>query len=375
MGRLRFFLSFFFIFISLTLLAKEVVPSKTATSSAIYLSDLRKRLQDQEKSVGKLTGNMMQLEKEIGKGNERYMKVLQKRRDVENGLFDIKNTLKKYEQELTEKQLKANKLLAVAVMSSLDKNEDAALLLSRKFAIENLKKDLGEIKSLWERNKELTAQMEEFKVRYEEYLTVETELATLLNNIEAQKREVQENYQEELERKNLLKQKVDHLSTVAQNAPKPKVTATPNSKIAVPAVTVSKEVIMPAVSVEGLFSSPLKVVEKIEAQRRGEVLLKFKESQAVLAPRDGKVMHSGELSTYGNVVVIDHGQEIISVVFGPFLPKPQRGTQVKAGDVIGQVSSKKIGNGSIYFAVRKKNTVQDTIKLLDQKTLSIKAKS
>jgi len=367
MGEMKVKIIIIFIFIcSFGVRAKEVNKNiATPSSASNYLLELRKRLQDQEKSMGRLSGNMLQLEKEIGKGNERYLKVLQKRREVENGLFDIKNTLKKYEQELSLKQQKTNKMLGVAVMSTLDKNEDAAILLSRKYVISNLKKDLEEIKILWNRNNELTAQMEEFKVRYEEYLTVETELATLLNNIEAQKKGIQENYQEELERKKILKQKVEHLSVASKNAPpNPLPTVTPIATSSSPAVVI----------VEGLFLSPLKNVEKIEAQKRGEVLLRFKDGQVVLAPRDGKVMHSGELSTYGNVVVIDHGQEIVSVVFGPFLPKPLKGAAVKMGDIIGQISQKKMGNGSLYFAVRKKNSVQDTMKLLDKKSFTLKAK-
>ena len=78
---------------------KVVIASNptTATQTATHLNELRKRLIDQERSVSKMTGSIMQLEKEIGKGNERYLKIIQKRRDIENNLFDIKQTLKKYE--------------------------------------------------------------------------------------------------------------------------------------------------------------------------------------------------------------------------------------------------------------------------------------
>lgn len=349
---------------------KVVTPPNptTATQSAAHLNELRKRLIDQERSVSKMTGNIMQLEKEIGKGNERYLKIIQKRRDIENNLFDIKQTLKKYDQELLTKQQKTNKLLAVAVMSSLDKNEDPAILLSRKLAVESLKNDLQETKLLWNRNQELNAQMEDLKVRYEEYLTVETELASVLNNLESQKKEVQDTYSEELERKNEIKQKVDHLSTVVKNAPKPKETAVASQ------APMAKPVVSSApLDVKGVFSAPLKTVMKVEPQKRGGVYLSFKGSQPITATRDGRVMYVGDLSTYGNVVMIEHGEETRSVILGPFAPKVAVGATVKLGDLIGQTPTRP-GEGKIYFEVRKKNTVQNTVKLIDEKSMSIKIK-
>ncbi len=345
----------------------SVPQTVSATQTASQLNELRKRLIDQERSVSKMTGSIIQLEKEIGKGNERYLKIIQKRRDVENTLFDIKQTLKKYDQELLTKQQKTNKLLAVAVMSSLDKNEDPAILLSRKLAVESLKNDLQETKLLWTRNQELNAQMEDLKERYEEYLTVETELASVLNNLEAQKKEVQDSYSEELERKNAIKQKVEHLSTVVKNAPKPKENQTPTQ-------AVTKVISSSApLDVKGVFSAPLKAVLKLEPQTRGGVYLSFKGSQPITATRDGRVMYVGDLSTYGNVVMIEHGEETRSVILGPFSPKVAQGTAVKLGDVIGQTPARP-GSGKIYFEVRKKNTVQNTVKLIDEKSMSIKIK-
>ena len=46
---------------------------------------------------------------------------------------------------------------------------------------------------------------------------------------------------------------------------------------------------------------------------------------------------------------------------------------VKLGDVIGQTPARP-GSGKIYFEVRKKNTVQNTVKLIDEKSMSIKIK-
>ena len=288
----------------------------------------------------------------------------------ENNLFDIKQILKKYEQELLTQQQKTNKLLAVALMSSLDKNEDPATLLSRKVAIESLKKDLNETKNLWGRNQELNAQMEDLKVRYEEYLTVETELASVLNNLEAQKKEVQDNYTEELERKNLIKQKVDHLSTVLPKAtPKPKENVAQQSQ-----ATPIKNVVSSApLDVKGVFSAPLKAALKVEPQTRGGVYFSFKGSQSITATRDGQIIYCGDLSTYGNVVMIDHGEETRSVILGPFAIKVAKGTHVKSGDLIGQTSARP-GSGKVYFEVRKKNTVQNTVKLIDEKSMSIKIK-
>src|SRR5690606_22476463 len=81
---------------------------------------------------------------------------------------------------------------------------------------------------------------------------------------------------------------------------------------------------------------------------------------------EGTVVYVGGLSTYGNVVMIDHGNDTRTVVLGPFTPATEKGRKVRAGDKIGSMASA----GRLYFEVRKQNVAQDTLPLVDKGALA-----
>ncbi len=91
-----------------------------------------------------------------------------------------------------------------------------------------------------------------------------------------------------------------------------------------------------------------------------------------MASRAGKVIHSGALSTYGNVLMIDHGKDTISVCLGDFKARVPKGKRVKSGDVIGYTLKPTRKDSKLYFEVRVKDKAQATIHLLDEKSLIAK---
>ena len=119
----------------------------------------------------------------------------------------------------------------------------------------------------------------------------------------------------------------------------------------------------------GTFFPPLEKHTRLDFRKKGVTFL-FDERQPVKAGRGGKVIHKGSLSTYGNVIMIDHGNETISVCLGDFLPKVEKGMSVKAGDVLGYTKKTRGKQGKLYFEVREKDKAQPTIHLLDDKALA-----
>ena len=97
------------------------------------------------------------------------------------------------------------------------------------------------------------------------------------------------------------------------------------------------------------------------------------------APLSGTVSYAGDLSNYGQVVIIDHGKETRSVVLGNFKPLVKKGETLQTGDLIGKTNYSKTNpekKGKIYFEVRKKSVPLRTVDLIrsrsDQKSLAKK---
>ena len=109
------------------------------------------------------------------------------------------------------------------------------------------------------------------------------------------------------------------------------------------------------------FSSPLASFSQALASEKG-VTYKFEKLQPIRAPRQGRVIYNGELANYGKVLMIDHGNDIRSVMLGKFQSNLEKNATVNAGDILGHTDER---TDSLYFEVRKKNIAQKTIHWMD----------
>ncbi len=96
------------------------------------------------------------------------------------------------------------------------------------------------------------------------------------------------------------------------------------------------------------------------------VTFKYESRAPIKASAGGKVVYAGELASYGKVVMIDHGQEIRSVILGDIQIKASKGDQVKQGQILGYTLAEPGLKKSLYYEVRKKNVAQNTIALLEK---------
>lgn len=86
---------------------------------------------------------------------------------------------------------------------------------------------------------------------------------------------------------------------------------------------------------------------------RHGVLFKTAVSAAVSAVGEGKVIYSGTFRSYGQVVIVDHGASFFSIYgeLGEVLKN--KGTLVRAGELIGRSGELKGGGGSLYLEIRR----------------------
>ncbi|MBR4507920.1 MAG: peptidoglycan DD-metalloendopeptidase family protein [Elusimicrobiaceae bacterium] len=98
---------------------------------------------------------------------------------------------------------------------------------------------------------------------------------------------------------------------------------------------------------------------------RDGIKIAAKEGQGVAAVADGNVIFAGQFRSYGNVVILDHGEGFFTI-YG-FLSKilAQQGQKVTEGQSIGLIGQDTQGPGmgsnqsALYFEIRKGTTAQD----------------
>ncbi|MGB0452699.1 MAG: peptidoglycan DD-metalloendopeptidase family protein [Bacteriovoracaceae bacterium] len=117
-----------------------------------------------------------------------------------------------------------------------------------------------------------------------------------------------------------------------------------------------------------LFKPPVKQFSKYTHKKKG-VYFQIKGRTEVINSRPGKVIYVGSMSGFGNIVMVKHKHSKISVFLGPFLPRVSLNEELEASDLVGYTNLKPGENGSLYFEVRNKNLVQNTIHLIDRRLL------
>ena len=98
---------------------------------------------------------------------------------------------------------------------------------------------------------------------------------------------------------------------------------------------------------------------------RDGIKIAAKQGQPVIAVSDGKVIFAGQFRSYGNVVILDHGEGFFTI-YG-FLSKieAQQDQSIIEGQIIGLVGQDTQGPGmgsnqsALYFEIRKGTSAQD----------------
>ena len=332
-------LKFLALFISLL-----AAPSFAAVKKKVNLG---LNLKKHKRELSTISREIFSIESNLGKGNKKYLKTLNKRKKMEEVIVKLEMKLNN-ERAITEKRyVAAKKRLRQVLVQGLGSRRTAGQLLGHSLVTKALKKEVRKLASILKKNKSLTVELNTSRKRYHNLREVESDLLGLIREMEETKRVKSLKYVEVKKIKDELQGKVK-LKKAKKYVKKKKASA----KIA------------------ERFSRPINSIVDMEYGKKG-VTFKFDKRQEVKSSRAGKVIHTGSLSTYGNVVMVDHGNDVKSIYLGQFLPTVKKGQKLSAGTPIGKTFDVAKNEGKLYFEVRKKNKAQNTILLLDKNKATV----
>jgi len=100
--------------------------------------------------------------------------------------------------------------------------------------------------------------------------------------------------------------------------------------------------------------------------------IRVKNGVEIKAVYDGKIIHSGYLRGYGNLMIIDHGQQYFSLISRATEFYKKEGTKVAAGEIVGMTGEKDplYGEG-LHFEIRKGSNPEDPILWLKKDALPL----
>ncbi len=296
--------------------------------------------------VMQMGARLSTLEKEIGSKNNLYLTSIEQIRQFDNDVKLYRDRLKEIRVEVERSKVDNKKILQSYLLQSQDESQEP---WQRKVHLELLKRAQDKLKQNEAELVTFEAKVAEFEGKLSELRKNEEELALVIKELESRKKLAMEKYLEKVEAKKLAEKKTEKKNlTVRLN----KVRETFSEK---PVVKTRPE---------RVFARPVEDFLSYTSSPKG-VTFRYQATQPVKAVGEGKVVFAGDLASYGQVVLVDHGNDLRTVLLGKMSIKVKKNDHVADGDVLAYTVNDTKEAQNLYFEVRKKNTAQNTILWLD----------
>ena len=301
--------------------------------------------------VMELGARLSTLEKEIGSKNNLYLSSIQQIKQFESDIKLYRDRLKEVQGQVADAQVENKRILRSYMIES---ENEATEDWQRRVHLNLLQQAQNKLKT---KQIELASYQEKvsgFDGKLAELKSNEEELAQVIKDLEVRKKSTMEVYLAKVETKKSLEKTVtkkDIKTRLAQ---------------------VRKE-LSPIANVQQkpdrFFSKPVDDFITFTPSSKG-VTFKYQAIQPVKAVGGGKVVFAGDLSNYGQVLLIDHGHDLRTVLLGRMNIKVKKNDTVSDGDILAYTMNDSKEDQNLYFEVRKKNTAQNTILWLDSRGVS-----
>ncbi len=301
--------------------------------------------------VMEMGARLSTLEKEIGSKNNLYLSSIEQINQFEADVKLYRDELDTKQVEVKAAQLENKRILQNYLLES---ENDTTEPWQRKVHLELLKQAQNKLRLKETELVTFQTKVAEFDEKLTGLRHNEEELGQVIKELEARKKTAMESYLSRVESKKKIESKV-------QVKKLEKRIAIVKKEMSNAPIVVTKP--------DRYFGRPVDDFLSYTASPKG-VTFKYRATQAVKAVGEGKIVFAGDLASYGQVVLIDHGNDLRTVLLGKMNIKVKKNDTVRDGDVLAYTLNDSKEAQNLYFEVRKKNTAQNTILWLDPNGVS-----
>lgn len=349
--------------------AVEVPNARAESDDKINVFQMKRKLQDQNKDIQRLTKEVSNVEVTLGINNKKYLKLAEDRAKIEESLASARRNADFDSETLKKSYGQTKSLLMGVLLNKLENTERSSDMLARKVMIERLQRKLVDLDGMMKANKDLQANVDSLYAKLQESMDTEKELLSVMGELEERKRTLRESLSSQTKSTEDAKVRLDEEKNKLAMNQKSVLRSKVREQVA--PLQITEEIKVPSQPLsEDQFRAPIASYQNMEYQKKG-VTYNFHGKNEIRAPKGGKVVYTGALANYGNVLMIDHGNDTRTVLLGQFDYAVKNGDAVKEFQVVGHTnprSNNGLGEGRIYFEVRKNNLAQNTYLLLDKKS-------
>ncbi len=282
------------------------------------------------------------LEKEIGSKNNLYLSSIGQIKRFETDIEAYRSRLSEIRREVAESR-EENKKIVQSYL--LEAENEATEPWQRRVHLNLLKTAQDKLKASETELISFENKVAEFEIKLTDLKKNEEELALVIKELETRKKSAMENYLASVRDKKFAEKKDTRRKI--------------DERLKVVRKEFSQTPVVEA-RADRIFPAPVEDYLSKTSSPKG-VTFKYQSVQPVKAVGDGKIVFAGDLASYGQVVLIDHGKDLRTVLLGKMAIKVKKNDAVKSGDVLAYTVNDSQEAQNLYFEVRKKNTAQNTI--------------
>ncbi len=301
--------------------------------------------------VMQMGARLSTLEKEIGSKNNLYLSSITQIKQFEADINAYRERLTHIRREVAESREKNKKILKSYLMEA---DNEATEPWQRRVHLNLLKKAQDKLKHSETELVSFENKIVEFESKLADLKKNEEELALVIKELESRKKVAMETYLSSVKQKRVAEKK-DTRNRIEE-------------RIKIVKKEFSQAPVIEA-RADRIFTHPVEDFMARTASPKG-VTFKYQSVQPVKAVGDGKIVFAGDLASYGQVVLIDHGNDLRTVLLGKMSIKVKKNDPVRAGEVLAYTVNDTKEAQNLYFEVRKKNTAQNTILWLEPNGVS-----
>lgn len=301
--------------------------------------------------VMEMGARLSTLEKEIGSKNNLYLSSITQIKQFEGDINAYRLRLVEIRKEVARGREENKKILKSYLMEA---DNEATEPWQRRVHLNLLKKAQDKLKSSETELVSFENKVTEFEMKLSELKKNEEELALVIKELESRKKLAMESYLSRVKQK----------KTAENRDTRKKI----DERLKILKKEFSQAPIV-QVKADRVFSPPVEDFLSQTSSPKG-VTFKYQSIQPVKAVGAGKIVFAGDLASYGQVVLIDHGHDLRTVLLGRMSIKVKKNDDVKSGDVLAYTVNDSKEAQNLYFEVRKKNTAQNTILWLEPNGVS-----
>lgn len=348
-----------------------VLLAAVESGDKLNVFEMKKKLLAQNKMIQEMNREVSNIEMSLGIQNKKYFRLAHDRTKIEESLNNARKNADLDNQNLKKNYNETKMILMGVLLNKLENAESSSDLLSRKILVENLQKRLLDLEGMMKGNKAVQEDVEKLYLRLEDSMSAEKELLSIMSELEQRKKVLHANIMSSNVKQSDAQSQFDDIKN--KMAMERDALRKNELKEKLRPVQITEEIRIPSHTEAGSdFFTPITLYQGMDYQKKG-VTFNFQGKNEVRAPKAGRVVYTGSLASYGNVLMIDHGNDTRTVLLGQFDYSVKNGDPIQSGQLVGYTNPRSqngLGDGKIYFEVRKNNLAQNTYLLLDKKTLA-----